>query len=85
MGDFPALSIHLFRASLAGNFEACRRYAASRYFDVAIARITGTSREAFEQGHGKLFVHYDPDFEGLQGFAPFDELLRPDAKQASRQ
>jgi DNA-binding SARP family transcriptional activator len=33
-------------------------------------------RQAFENGR-RLWVHFDPDFESLRGFAPFDELLRP--------
>jgi predicted Zn-dependent protease len=34
-------------------------------------------RQAFDKGQGRVFVHFDPDFESLRGFAPFDDLLRP--------
>jgi DNA-binding SARP family transcriptional activator/TolB-like protein len=40
-------------------------------------RAVSLLRRAFDEGHGKIFVHFDPDLESLRGFAPFDELLRP--------
>jgi DNA-binding SARP family transcriptional activator/TolB-like protein len=40
-------------------------------------RAVSLLRRAFDEGHGKIFVHFDPDLESLRGYAPFDELLRP--------
>jgi tetratricopeptide (TPR) repeat protein len=40
-------------------------------------RAVSLLRRAFDEGHGKIFVHFDPDLESLRGYAPYDELLRP--------
>jgi hypothetical protein len=81
-----AIAAHLGDSAEAARMDQWLEQHGKSYDRARLAAIRGNRaaavaliRQAFQEHMtGRMFIHQDPDLDSLRGYAPYEELVRPE-------